>query len=157
MLDYLKQQVVKIRMDLSSTDIIGQLRAAVQCQLRDTEVPIRLAVTKSEGPYWTCEVGTIGHEDHNSDIFAFNARQREELDGFNVVMLVPTGIGAEVGGHAGDATPAATLLASVCDTLITHPNVLNASGHNPDPTKRVIRRRQSNFTVDDGHDRTSAC
>ena len=46
---------------------------------------------------------------------------------FNVVMLVPTGIGAEIGGHAGDATPAATLLASVCDTLITHPNVFNAS------------------------------
>ena len=32
-----------------------------------------------------------------------------------------------MGGHAGDATPAATLLSSVCDTLITHPNVLNAS------------------------------
>ena len=42
-------------------------------------------------------------------------------------MLVPTGIGAEIGGHAGDATPAATLLASVCDTLITHPNVFNAA------------------------------
>ncbi len=46
---------------------------------------------------------------------------------FNVVMLVPTGIGAEIGGHAGDASPASTLMASCCDTLITHPNVLNAS------------------------------
>ena len=42
-------------------------------------------------------------------------------------MLVPTGIGAEIGGHAGDAAPAATLLSGVCDTLITHLNVLNAS------------------------------
>ena len=42
-------------------------------------------------------------------------------------MLVPTGIGAVVGGHAGDATPAATLMSAVCDTLVTHPNVLNAS------------------------------
>jgi hypothetical protein len=42
-------------------------------------------------------------------------------------MLVPTGIGAAVGGHAGDASPSAALIASVCDTLITHPNVLNAS------------------------------
>ena len=41
--------------------------------------------------------------------------------------LVPTGVGAEIGGHAGDATPAATLMASICDTLITHPNVLNGS------------------------------
>ncbi len=48
-------------------------------------------------------------------------------DLFNAVMLVPTGIGSEIGGHAGDAMPAATLLAAACDTLITHPNVVNAS------------------------------
>jgi hypothetical protein len=48
----------------------------------------------------------------------------------NVVMIVPTGIGAEIGGHAGDANPAAKLLASCCDNLITHPNVLNASDIN---------------------------
>ncbi len=51
----------------------------------------------------------------------------------NVVMIVPTGIGAEIGGHAGDATPAARLLAACCDTLITHPNVLNASDINEMP------------------------
>ncbi len=50
-----------------------------------------------------------------------------------VVMIVPTGIGAEIGGHAGDATPAAKLLASCCDTSITHPNVLNASDINEMP------------------------
>lgn len=49
------------------------------------------------------------------------------------VMIVPTGIGAEIGGHAGDATPAAKLLASCCDRLITHPNVLNASDINEMP------------------------
>ncbi len=49
------------------------------------------------------------------------------------VMIVPTGIGAEIGGHAGDATPAAKLLASVCDTLILHPNVVNASDINEMP------------------------
>ncbi len=42
-------------------------------------------------------------------------------------MTKRTGIGAEIGGHAGDATPVATLLATVCDTLVTHPNVVNAS------------------------------
>ena len=57
----------------------------------------------------------------------FNARTAESADTFNVVMLVPTGIGAKVGGHAGDATAAATLLSGVCDTLVTHPNVFNAS------------------------------
>lgn len=48
----------------------------------------------------------------------------------NIVMIIPTGIGCEIGGHAGDATPAAKLLASCCDKLILHPNVVNASDIN---------------------------
>jgi len=48
-------------------------------------------------------------------------------------MIIPTGIGAEVGGHAGDANPVAQLLGSVCDTLILHPNVVNASDINEMP------------------------
>ncbi|KKL06099.1 hypothetical protein LCGC14_2599450, partial [marine sediment metagenome] len=48
----------------------------------------------------------------------------------NVVFIVPTGIGAEIGGHSGDATPAAKLVASVCDKLFIHPNVVNASDIN---------------------------
>jgi len=48
----------------------------------------------------------------------------------NIVMIIPTGIGAEIGGHAGDGSPAAKLIASLCDNLITHPNVLNASDIN---------------------------
>ncbi len=43
------------------------------------------------------------------------------------VMIIPTGIGCAIGGHAGDATPAARLLAKACDTLVVHPNVVNAS------------------------------
>ena len=42
-------------------------------------------------------------------------------------MIVPTGIGAQIGGFAGDATPAAKLLAKASDILITHPNVINAA------------------------------
>ncbi len=48
----------------------------------------------------------------------------------NVVFIVPTGIGCEIGGHSGDATPAAKLVASVCDKLFIHPNVVNASDIN---------------------------
>lgn len=44
---------------------------------------------------------------------------------FIAVNIVPTGIGAEIGGYVGDATPVTNLLASVCDCLITHPNVVN--------------------------------
>ena len=64
---------------------------------------------------------------------AFRRRQSENTGRFNVVMLIPTGIGAAIGGHAGDATPVAQLLASTCDTLIIHPNVVNASDINEMP------------------------
>ena len=66
-------------------------------------------------------------------MFDLNPRRDEDARAFNAVLVVPTGIGAEIGGHAGDATPVARLLASVCDTLITHPNVVNASDLNEMP------------------------
>ncbi len=52
---------------------------------------------------------------------------------FNAVMIIPTGIGATIGGHAGDATIYARLLAGVCDRLILHPNVVNAADLNEMP------------------------
>jgi len=48
----------------------------------------------------------------------------------NGIFIIPTGIGCKIGGHAGDATPYAKLVASVCDKLIIHPNVVNASDIN---------------------------
>ena len=41
------------------------------------------------------------------------------------LLIIPTGIGCDVGGYAGDAIPAARLLASASECLITHPNVMN--------------------------------
>jgi hypothetical protein len=46
---------------------------------------------------------------------------------FTVMLIVPTGIGAAIGGYAGDALPVARAIAAVCDRLITHPNVLNGA------------------------------
>ena len=43
------------------------------------------------------------------------------------LLLIPTGIGCRQGGYAGDALPAARLLAAASGCLITHPNVLNAA------------------------------
>ncbi len=51
----------------------------------------------------------------------------------NVVLVIPTGIGCEIGGHAGDANPVAKLIGKCCDKLITHPNVVNASDINEMP------------------------
>jgi hypothetical protein len=53
-----------------------------------------------------------------------------------VLSVIPTGIGCEIGGFAGDASPITNLLGAATDYLITNPNALNASdfigldGHN---------------------------
>ena len=49
------------------------------------------------------------------------------------ILIIPTGIGCEIGGHAGDANPAVKLIASTCDKLIVNPNAVNASDINEMP------------------------
>jgi hypothetical protein len=46
---------------------------------------------------------------------------------YTVVAIVPTGVGAAIGGYAGDALPVARAIAQVADRAITHPNVLNGA------------------------------
>ena len=46
---------------------------------------------------------------------------------YTVILIVPTGVGAAIGGYAGDALPVARAIATVADRLITHPNVLNGA------------------------------
>ncbi len=118
--------------------LTGYFGQAIEEQLRADEIAVRFVVTKSDTEGYHCEVGTLAGADglkvpRPDSIFEFMQREVENTDKFNAVMIVPTGIGAEIGGHAGDATPAARLLAAVCDTLITHPNVVNASDINELP------------------------
>ena len=100
--------------------------------------PVRFVVTETTPSEYRCEIGCfsdareaerIGHR----SIFEFRRRAVENTRQFSVVLLVPTGIGAEIGGHAGDAGPVASMLAEVCDTLVLHPNVVNASDLNEMP------------------------
>ncbi|MEO1001822.1 MAG: DUF3326 domain-containing protein [Cyanobacteria bacterium J06638_7] len=43
------------------------------------------------------------------------------------LLVVPTGVGCAIGGYAGDAMPAARVLAAASGCLITHPNVMNGA------------------------------
>lgn len=101
-------------------------------------VPVRFAVTSTTASRYQCEFGVVrglaesGRLPINS-VFEFHHRLVENTHRFNVVLLVPTGIGAEIGGHAGDAGPVARMLAEVSDTLVLHPNVVNASDINEMP------------------------
>lgn len=52
---------------------------------------------------------------------------RPDTRPYITVLIVPTGIGAAIGGYAGDALPVARAIAQVSDLVITHPNVLNGA------------------------------
>ena len=100
--------------------------------------PVRFVVSESSASGFKCEFGAISGLSESGrgpidSIFQFRDRRTENTETFNVVLLVPTGIGAEIGGHAGDAGPLARMLAEVSDTLILHPNVVNASDLNEMP------------------------
>jgi hypothetical protein len=114
-------------------DFLDQVQRSQRfCFPGDAE-PIRFAVTKSHDGACECEVGILeglGPDIAAGSLFEFRKRGRARNDGFNAVFIVPTGIGAEIGGHAGDATPVVRMLAGLCDNLITHPNSVNASDLN---------------------------
>ena len=46
---------------------------------------------------------------------------------YTTVVVVPTGVGAAIGGYAGDALPVARTFAAVADRVVTHPNVMNGA------------------------------
>ena len=130
----------------SGVSLMSWLTGQLTEGLPDGQTPLRLAVTESGERGYRCEVTTLvqggarhypgpTHEDEGA--FSFRPRRSENTSAFNAVLLVPTGIGASIGGHAGDATPVARLLASVCDTLVTHPNVVNASDINEMPANAL--------------------
>jgi hypothetical protein len=119
--------------------LIAHFAAAAEANLGAGEHPVRFVVSSSDSNAYHCEVGILAHEPNGAtgsvipSIFEFRKRPFESTDQFNVVLLVPTGVNAELGGHAGDAAPVARLFGSVCDTLITHPNVVNGSDINEMP------------------------
>ncbi len=104
-------------------------------QLTQDKIPVRFVITRTDRDNYYCELGVLSDfgkykippENH---IFNFEKRYFEDVNQFNVVLLVPTGIGADVGGHSGDGGALARFIASACDNLITHPNVVNAADIN---------------------------
>lgn len=120
------------------TGLIEYFSGQVLDQLTPNEVPVRFVITRTDSEGFHCELGILSDTDtfltpSRGSIFSFRKRNFENIEQFNAVLLVPTGIGAEIGGHSGDGGPVARLLASACDNLVTHPNVVNASDINELP------------------------
>ena len=108
----------------------------INSKIDNNAYPLRFVISKSNNGNCNIELGLL--ENISSDvckysIFEFNKRNYENTNHFNVALIIPTGIGAELGGHSGDGGPLARVFASFCDNLITHPNVVNASDINELP------------------------
>lgn len=98
------------------------------------EILIRFVVEKVSWGRIYCSINTIiGKFPSCAHSVICSLDTLKELrydDKFRVALVIPTGLGASVGGHAGDGGATARLMASVCDQLVTHPNVVNASDIN---------------------------
>ena len=138
----LRELELDLPVALDRQNALTQIREAARFRLPANSVPLRFAITKSGGGRVSCAISSLETSSElgdaaNISILEFALRKYENTSRFNVVFLIPTGIGAEIGGHAGDATPAARLIAETCDTLILHPNVVNASDINEMPANSL--------------------
>ena len=92
-------------------------------------VPIRVILTAVKDDILTFECSFIDIEKKPvwPSLLEINLRQRVSHQPFVAVSIIPTGVRAEIGGFAGDATPSTNLLAAACDYLVTNPNAVTAS------------------------------
>ena len=135
---FINEEKIKIPLLLNNKGVIDYFDNFFSSYFTANTIPIRFVVSKTDKKNYYCEVGILNSAikeltGKNGNLFKFKKRKFENTHNFNVVLVIPTGIGAEIGGHAGDATPVARLIASVCDNLILHPNVVNASDINELP------------------------
>jgi Protein of unknown function (DUF3326) len=128
-------QQITVRQLLQGRSPLENLRDAADLAFGPDMSPLRVAVTGKSRAGHLCEIEAVepkiyGSDDREASVFEYRPRRLGRTNAFNAVMLIPTGVDCAIGGHAGDATPAARLLASVCDHLVLHPNVVNASDVN---------------------------
>jgi hypothetical protein len=128
-------QQITVRQLFNGRTPLATLKDAAELAFGADVTPLRVAVTGKTRAGHLCEIEAVEPKLHGSDdseacVFDFRPRRLARTNAFNAVMLIPTGVDCAIGGHAGDATPAARLLANVCDQLVLHPNVVNASDVN---------------------------
>lgn len=119
--------------------LIAAFAAAARRAVGEDKQVVRFVVAGRSQRDFACEVGIFETpaDGEIPELFHFRPRQERDDRDFNAVFLVPTGVGAEIGGHSGDAGPVARLLAAACDHLVTHPNVGNAADINELPANAL--------------------
>jgi hypothetical protein len=139
---HLYEKEMAVEAPPTGTSLLCYLAQVSGSHLASGEAAMRVVVSESSRLGLRCELGVAAPAADAKppalpSVFGLVRRSHESTDRFNVALVVPTGIGAEIGGHAGDATPVARLIGEVCDVLITHPNVVNASDLNEMPSNTL--------------------
>ncbi len=139
---FVQEDGFEVRAVEGDEGLLTQLQRACEQHILDGAVPVRFVVTQSTSSSYQCECGVLSGLQESGrppirPIFDFHPRLTENVGQFNTVVLIPTGVGAEIGGHAGDAGPVARMFAEVCDTVVLHPNVVNASDLNEMPANAL--------------------
>ena len=112
----------------------GPLRPAIEAALAGHGRPLRWANTAASEVQLEIEaVVGLGADDGVADEVAppgggkaMTAADQAAAP-LPTLLVIPTGIGCELGGYAGDGLPAARLLAAASGSLVTHPNVMNGA------------------------------
>ncbi len=134
----LYEEQVRIPLPAHSDRLLSHIATYVIDNLAADAMPLRFAATRTAESHIDCEIGVLSglaqnHRARSRSVMDFRPRTHESCEHFTTVLLVPTGIDADIGGHAGDAGPVARLLAAASDRLITHPNVVNGADINEMP------------------------
>lgn len=126
-------RVVSREIKLPATNSIAAIARELPACLEAGDAPVRFVVIDTETG--SCEVGVIEAAGSLGipNILEFRRRRYEDTSTFNAVLVIPTGIGCELGGHSGDGGAVARLIGSACDSLVLHPNVVNAADINEMP------------------------
>ena len=106
-----------------------EFSSAIEADLPEGHIPVRFVVTETTADNYHCEIGVLEGGTLQSSLFQWRQRHSANGTSFNVAHIIPTGIGCRTGGHV-DGGATARILSSVCDQLITHPNVVNAADIN---------------------------
>lgn len=136
------EKEIKIPVPSNNKHLLAYFAEQIQrCQGKDEKI-IRFVITKTDSQNYYCEILVMSGKvnqffEKDPSIFTFKKRNRNIVDPFNVALMIPTGIGAEIGGHAGDACCLTKLFGGLCDYVITHPNVVNASDINEMPSNTL--------------------
>ena len=134
----LYEEQIRIPLPAQGDQLLSHLAAHLGENLPADAMPLRLVATRTGEAQIDCEIGVLVglepyHPARSRSVLDFRPRTHESCERFTTVLIVPTGIDADIGGHAGDAGPVARLLAAASDRLITHPNVVNGADINEMP------------------------